>query len=200
MIGLFVDHGGVERNAPSARFGNISMLPNKNAPIEQATGYMGESYVLDMHSRSGFSGSPVFLYRTFGSDLTKSLDQQARVVATPSRQSRAGLSFRFEATEEDIHGGILFKFLGIHFGQFTEDYDIETGQSVSQGRKKNLVRAGDRVIGMSGMTTVIPAWHIFDVLNLPELVQMREDKTERIRRERDKRRNSIPKARESAGK
>jgi hypothetical protein len=53
---------------------------------------------------------------------------------------------------------------------------------------------------MSGMTTVIPAWYIFDVLNLPELVQMREDKTERIRRERDKRRNSIPKARESAGK
>src|SRR5205823_82762 len=71
-IGLFVDHDGVTTNVPSARFGNISMLPNKNATIEQPTNYRGESYVVDMHSRTGFSGSPVFVYRTFGSDLTQS--------------------------------------------------------------------------------------------------------------------------------
>jgi hypothetical protein len=28
MIGLFVDHDGMTTNVPSARFGNISMLPN----------------------------------------------------------------------------------------------------------------------------------------------------------------------------
>jgi hypothetical protein len=194
MIGLFVDHGGIERNAPSARFGNISMLPSKDAPIEQQTGYMGECFILDMHSRTGFSGSPVFVYRTFGSDLTKSLAQQARVVATPSRMSRTPFQFSIEATDEDLFGGALFKFLGIHFGQFPEDYEIQSGKSVPEGRKRHLVREGDRVIGMSGMTTVIPAWEILRVLNLPELARMRDDKNERVKREREKRRNSIPKA------
>ena len=43
MIGLFVDHGGVAINVPSAKFGNISMLPNPQATIEQPTGYNGVS-------------------------------------------------------------------------------------------------------------------------------------------------------------
>src|SRR5258707_1186988 len=60
MIGLFLDHAGVTTNVPSARFGNISMLPNPRATIRQSTGYDGVSYVVDMHSRTGFSGSPVF--------------------------------------------------------------------------------------------------------------------------------------------
>jgi hypothetical protein len=64
MLGLFIDHYGVSENVPSARFGNISMMPNSKAKIKQATGYMGESFVLDMHSRTGFSGSPVYVYRT----------------------------------------------------------------------------------------------------------------------------------------
>jgi len=54
MIGRFIDYDGVERNAPSARFGNISMMPQ---PVQGK-----ESYCVDMHSRSGFSGSPVFVY------------------------------------------------------------------------------------------------------------------------------------------
>ena len=69
MVGLFIDHDGVSVNVPSARFGNISMLPSAKATIKQPTGYQGESFVVDMHSRTGFSGSPVYVYRTFGADL-----------------------------------------------------------------------------------------------------------------------------------
>lgn len=53
MIGLFLDHDGVSINIPSARFGNVSMLPNSKATIRQPTSYDGESYVVDMHSRTG---------------------------------------------------------------------------------------------------------------------------------------------------
>jgi hypothetical protein len=60
MIGLFIDHHGVTTNVPCARFGNISMLPSKKATIEQPTRFHGESFVVDMHSRTGFSGSPVY--------------------------------------------------------------------------------------------------------------------------------------------
>lgn len=179
MVGLFVDHGGIERNAPSVRFGNISMLPSKDATIQQQTEYSGECFVLDMHSRSGFSGSPVFVYRTFGSDLTKPVERQARIrlggggsraqIARDVQRSEFDLSM--EATERQ-----LFKFLGVHFGQFPEDYDIERGSHIPESKRRHLVREGDRVIGMSGMTTVVPAWDLVDVLNLDGLKEMRETK------------------------
>ncbi|MHC2368711.1 hypothetical protein ACVIQT_003359 [Bradyrhizobium diazoefficiens] len=199
MFGLFVDHGGIERNAPSARFGNISMLPTQDAQIPQQNGYPGECFVLDMHSRSGFSGSPVFVYRTFGSDLTKPVEQQARV-RLGANASRAQLArniqqgqfdLSMEATERQ-----LFKFLGVHHGQFPEDYDIEKGNNVPEGKKRHLIREGDRVVGMSGMTTVIPTWELEKVLNLAGLKEMRERKDAAIRQVARARPNSVPRAEE----
>ena len=61
MVGRFIDHDGGERNQPALRFGNISMDPT---PIEQGNGVKANAYCIDLHSRSGFSGSPVFVYRT----------------------------------------------------------------------------------------------------------------------------------------
>ena len=57
---------GVETNNPAMRFGNISLNPT---PIEQPNQSIKDSYCLDMNSRTGFSGSPVFMYRTPGSDV-----------------------------------------------------------------------------------------------------------------------------------
>ena len=64
MVGRFVDYDGVEANSPAFRFGHISII---DARVKQETGYAGRSIVVDMHSRSGFSGSPVFVFRTAGS-------------------------------------------------------------------------------------------------------------------------------------
>src|SRR5262245_66692278 len=66
MLGRFIDHDGGEQNAPAARFGNISLMPS---PILQPTQSMSESYCLDMHSRTGFSGSPASVFRTPGNNL-----------------------------------------------------------------------------------------------------------------------------------
>ena len=57
MIGRFIDHDGGPINRPSVRFGNISVMPS---PIEQPNGIMADAYCVDLHSRSGYSGSPVF--------------------------------------------------------------------------------------------------------------------------------------------
>jgi hypothetical protein len=201
MFGLFVDHGGIERNAPSARFGNISMLPSEDAKILQQNGYPGECFVLDMHSRTGFSGSPVFVYRTFGSDLTKPVEQQARirmgVNASRAQTARNIQSGQFDLSVEATER-ILFKFLGIHHGQFPEDYDIERG--VPEGKKRHLVSEGDRVVGMSGMTTVIPTWELEKVLNLPELKEIRDQKDEAIKQAAQARRKAVPKAEKPASK
>ena len=91
MIGLFVDHHGDAVNAPSSRFGNISVLPTSLSMIRQPTGLEAAAYVVDMHSRSGFSGSPVFMYRTPGQDLTMPLEMQFRIEIAGSRLQRGPL-------------------------------------------------------------------------------------------------------------
>jgi hypothetical protein len=68
MVGRFMDHDGGEVNLPAVRFGNISVLPT---PIHlDEFGRDQDLYCIDLHSRSGFSGSPIFSYRTLGSDLS----------------------------------------------------------------------------------------------------------------------------------
>lgn len=63
MLGLFLDFDGRATPVPVARFGHVSMVADERARIKQPTKYEGESFIVDMHSRSGFSGSPVFAYR-----------------------------------------------------------------------------------------------------------------------------------------
>jgi hypothetical protein len=148
MAGRFVDFDGVETNQPSVRFGHISM---KEAAIKQsATDYAGPSFVIDLHSRSGYSGSPVFIYRTHGSIFAK----ENNIVA----------------------GGHLMKLLGIHWGQFPELWELSRRQVSSEDADevgRELILDGQYVRGLSGMTCVVPAWDILSTLAAPRLVEHR---------------------------
>jgi len=73
MVGRFVDHDGGPTNRPAVRFGNISVMPS---PIEQPNGVFADVYCVDLHSRSGYSGSPVFMFRTPGFDLEEPLPKK----------------------------------------------------------------------------------------------------------------------------
>lgn len=143
MVGRFIDHDGGQTNQPSARFGHISMT---DAAIRQVTDCDRGSYVIDMHSRSGYSGSPVFVYRTAGSVFSK-----------PNTL---------------MGGGHLMKLLGIHWGQFPERWDLVSAE-VQEAAEAGLITDGQYVSGLSGMTCVVPSWDILDVLNCPQLVEMR---------------------------
>jgi hypothetical protein len=61
MVGRFVNHDGLLVNVPSVRFGHISMMP---LGIRHPDGYSQESFAVEMLSRPGYSGSPVWSYRT----------------------------------------------------------------------------------------------------------------------------------------
>jgi hypothetical protein len=64
MIGRFMPHDGQLENKPSVRFGNISVMPDPMRKIYQSERrFYQESYCVDMRSISGYSGSPVFIYR-----------------------------------------------------------------------------------------------------------------------------------------
>ena len=163
MIGKFIDHKGASRNVPALRFGNISMAP---APLEQANGNMADSYCIDMHSRSGYSGSPVFVYRTPGYDLGELLGAEGESSALMS-------------------GASLVALLGIHWGQFPEIWEIEPGdkprhQDEGEGSQP-LNRNNSRIKGVSGMTCVLPAWYILEVLNMPKLKKKRDIEDARLR-------------------
>jgi hypothetical protein len=143
MIGRFIDYDGEVTNAPAVRFGNISIMP---VHIKQRTGYMGKSYCLDLHSRSGFSGSPVFVYRTPGTNFAKKTIE---------------LSERFNY------------LLGIHWGQFPEQWEIVRADELPKSENHALITEGKYVKGLSGMTCVIPAQKILDILNLPSFRKQR---------------------------
>jgi hypothetical protein len=138
MVGHFADHPGVVENVPAIRFGHISTMPQ---PIPQETGAKDlSSFIIDTHSRTGYSGSPVFVYRTIGSDLTP---------------REAALNLGPDST--------FLALLGIHWGQFPEMWEIKSGTApVPQGIE--VERDSQWVRGMSGMTMVIPAWDILELL------------------------------------
>lgn len=58
-IGRFVDSGGRGRNLPIVRFGNVAAMPE--IPVSDA-GTIRPSYLVEMRSRTGYSGSPIFIY------------------------------------------------------------------------------------------------------------------------------------------
>jgi hypothetical protein len=174
MIGLFIDHDGEAINAPSARFGHVSMLPDPRASIGQPNGYRGESYVIDMHSRTGFSGSPVYVYRTFGNDLTKIWGHEFDDLELDE-------TFRPNHFRGRMRTRSLLQLLGIHWGQFPERWELKNKDSLDESRQ-DLILDGKYVEGMSGMTCVIPAWCIMEVLDMPVLKNLRQPAIEAANR------------------
>jgi hypothetical protein len=153
MIGRFIDHDGGQTNKPTARFGNISLMPS---PIEQPNGHKADSYCVDLRSRSGYSGSPVFVYRTPAGNLELAREM---VLAHPLRSL----------------GPAFMGLLGIHWGQFPERWRIEKGRTVADEAEHGaLITEGQYVRGVSGMTCVLPAFNILEVLNMPELLNDRK--------------------------
>lgn len=61
FVGRFITHEGRQRNLPSARFGNIAMMPDERVR-NYRTGLDQESFLVEARSLSGYSGSPVFVY------------------------------------------------------------------------------------------------------------------------------------------
>jgi hypothetical protein len=150
MLGRFVDYDGHQTNKPAARFGHISMT---DAAIRQPTGYRGGSVVVDLHSRTGFSGSPVFVYRTPGSYFPDPPEGELQVMRAHH----------------------VMRLLGIHWGQFPERWELresEGGQDIPS--HASLVTEGRYVEGMSGMTCVCPGSAIRQLLDDHQMEQRRE--------------------------
>jgi len=63
MVGRFINHEGIQRNQPTVRFGSIAQMPWE--PIRYELGgktHDQESFLVEVRSIGGYSGSPVFLF------------------------------------------------------------------------------------------------------------------------------------------
>jgi hypothetical protein len=159
MIGRFIDHDGGTANRPAVRFGNISVMP---APIARRGYSKVDYFCVDMHSRSGFSGSPVFAYRTFGQDLTG-----ADILSVNNDVQRAARNIEMgRPSSFQIRFRPVFVLLGIHCGQFSEDWGVKASSGSTGGSSNVTISAveGMRVEGLSGMAIVAPAWRIADLV------------------------------------
>jgi hypothetical protein len=165
MCGLFASHHGGDRNVPVVRFGNLSMLANSAAPVELETGAKLPCHLVDTRSRSGFSGSPVFIFRGIASDLGYIPYGWER------KHIKGGIDSPYlaELTRPET---TFWGLLGIHCGQFWDP--IEVRKARTKERLGDPIAEGDTLEVQSGMTIVIPAARILRLLESEDLEMARQ--------------------------
>lgn len=151
MVGRFTTHAGKQRNTPSLRFGSIAMLPFDK--LKLPSGYMQEAFLVETRSMSGYSGSPVFVYRPKETSRHRTVDHWNQQ--------------RYESSITDLVGTPIL--LGIDCGHVTKYQKIVD-------RMNNPHPQGWKVESNTGMAMVIPAWRLEDLLNKPELIIQRKQK------------------------
>lgn len=157
MLGMFANHSEGSRNAPIGRFGNVAALPDEANParLHKNDRFARPSYLNDMRSRTGFSGSPVWVWRTPQDDMN-------------SHKQAQGILPRLSATERSF-----LALIGVHRGQFSDKVPIcVTGTGASHAAEIP-----------SSMTVVVPAWEITKLMNHKELMRNmteRDTRPERI--------------------
>jgi hypothetical protein len=134
-----------------------------------------------MHSRTGFSGSPVFGYRTFGTDLTGGERIQIQDFEIINLETFGTAAERYQnvrARRAQFKSPTLFRFLGIHWGQFIEKWELRNRSLLSESKQKHLIADGTYIEGMSGMTCVVPAWRVWEVIEMAKAKNPRSGKSD----------------------
>ncbi len=161
LIGRYVHLDGTDRNRATVRFGNISALPGEPIVQRQRKNHRQDSFLVEMRSLSGFSGSPVFGYR-MGAVMPGVLPHNEGHMVV------GGMA------EGPIH------LLGIDWGHhpFAEPVlDAATREPVSDGTF---------VAGNSGMAMVVPGWQLFDWLTEDaDLMAARKDQESEWKRQHE---------------
>jgi hypothetical protein len=168
FIGRFVNHEGKEQNWPALRFGRISMMPSWGL-VEIGDGSRQESFLVEGHSVSGYSGSPVFVYiepwvPRFGIAVHATEDGAGIVGFEPSWW-RLPKFAKKDWPREFIPTWLL----GVDWGHLTVPLEDEPKIRVN-----------------SGMVGVVPAWKLRDLLYGEELMEARRRGDAQLEKEKDR--------------
>ncbi len=155
MVGRFVNHEGTQRNTPSLRFGNIAQMPFE--PITADGLPPQESFLVEAKSLPGYSGSPVFVYLPPQPDLSQYPMLQEAVAKGDAQFSginpkRVAINLRA--------GPWLLGVDWCHLRTLEKVWSRQTGKPVSP---EWYVKSN------TGMSGVVPAWKILDILEGDEM-------------------------------
>ena len=149
MVGRFIGHEGKQKNLPTVRFGNISMMPEE--PIKFPKRPPAKMFLVECRSISGYSGSPVFAF------INPTLPRPPRLMIP--------VDPTFNTMD---HGPWL---LGIDCGH------IATPMPMTLKKAKGIELQGHAEFN-SAMAAVAPAWEIAGLLDSPEFVARRKKEIE----------------------
>jgi len=194
MLGLYANHPGRDYNRISAKFGNISLMADIGDPIGWEGRPKRPAHLFDIRSRGGFSGSPVFVYRTPEGDL-RSIDvdgyRRRTTVAPHISASDTRIEGRSAAiappweTEYDTENNIFLRLLGIHAAQYPEKAKVWKPRKLKSEADDDVIRYGDEIWINSGTTIVVPAWEIRALLNKSCFLERRKEREDRMKRENE---------------
>ncbi len=204
MLGLFADHAGKRQNLIASRFGNLSLLAHDDETIEQPNGIKRPSHIFDMRSRPGFSGSPVFIYRTPSGDLREAAERGGfRTRLRSIDFVGAGGDFGYEmidhidsnyaADEKERRKNTFLMLLGIHAGQYSERVEARKIKKTA-GESDDVIRDRDKLKIPSSMALVVPAWEIINLLKQPIFLEQRTKRDDAMQKQRDQENVAEPEA------
>jgi hypothetical protein len=147
MAGRFIGHDGKLGNLPTARFGNISRMNSE--PLEDRNGMPQDSFLVEMRSIPGYSGSPVFVY----------------INATFPRPPNFTMP-NLSPYRQGMHGPWL---LGIDWSHLSNFHRVLEENRITKKSPAEWVETN------TGMAGVIPAWRIKQLLDLEEFQVQREE-------------------------
>jgi hypothetical protein len=108
MIGRFRKHAGTDKNLPIVMFGNIATM-NEEPIYNRFINKKQESYLVEMRSMHGFSGSPVLLHiPNMSFRWTKIKDNEYNFVTAHSYKGLLGIQWgriRYEEMAKDLDTG-----------------------------------------------------------------------------------------------
>lgn len=147
MIGRYSNSEGDGVNHPTVRHGMISQV---GVSVHQKPrAHNQDSILAEMHSLPGYSGSPVFTYRS--GSVGMSADGTERLVYMPQVASPIYL-------------------LGVDWGHQSHPQPIESNDRHLQNER----RRGTYVQGQAGIALVVPAWKLAELLESEEVMEKRE--------------------------
>lgn len=157
MVGRFTRRSGQQVDRPVVRFGNIAMSPESVRQPER--GFDQLSFLVDMRSASGFSGSAVVTY--FGGGGFYGIDGYRGPDLSDPR-----------VVPRDLLGD--WWLLGVDWGHLPVTLDVTGDDGAIQGRAQVE----------SGMAAVVPAWKLADLLDSEDAVKERQEAEDRAEAER----------------
>jgi hypothetical protein len=183
LVGRLVVHAGKRENKPIIRFGNIVLMadPSELLEFRNSKGDLvkQEAFLVECHSLSGFSGSPVLVTTTQGYH-----DEAAqRVVKARQKEMGytppAGEERSYKMTTVSFFGCLGPWLLGVDFGHLPVWQDVY--------KKDEKTKADFKVNANTGIAGVIPAWRILNILEDKKLKTLRAKDERKIAKLADNR-------------